>query len=463
MKKVAIVALMIIAIVGSMLGGDAKPGGIARQVAMGGSQAGTNLILNPFIMDDPSLVLVNPAYQSMYSNYGWMNIAGGSVSGLTGFSNAYGHQNAGVAFGLNDEWTLGAILSYDPSAVNAVNTLMGSSGIMQRGAQAMPGVANVWEIVVSNHMGSLDWGVGVMYGSSNTDTKSSTTAVGPPPTTTSTSSEASSSVLGFRAGVNAPFGSGNSLDVSAALRLDKATDKISPASGTTAGDYSASGTEIQITARAKFNVSSKFNFVPYGMFTTLSAEPKEDAFPTGGAVTPNKVEYSASAYAFGVGGEYHTSQFYFAGGLSWQSVAVEVKGSSTVGPTSGKNNVKYSALPVMNLGGEWWFTDWLAGRAGYYRSLGSVNVETEGTGPGGSGTTEFNLTIPNSLILIGDFPTNTDEGLITLGLGMRFGGWAMDATVSEEALRRGLGLIGGGSDNPNTFGYITASFNFAGE
>ena len=48
---------------------------------------------------------------------------------------------------------------------------------------------------------------------------------------------------------------------------------------------------------------------------------------------------------------------------------------------------------------------------------------------------------------------------MTLGLGFTFGNFALDATVSEDALRRGLGLIGS-QDNLNTFGYMTASYCF---
>jgi hypothetical protein len=39
------------------------------------------------------------------------------------------------------------------------------------------------------------------------------------------------------------------------------------------------------------------------------------------------------------------------------------------------------------------------------------------------------------------------------------GNLALGATISEEALRRGLGLVGA-QDNINTFGYINTSFNF---
>src|ERR1041385_9252664 len=264
---------------------QAKPGGIAREAAMGGSQAGTGFILNPFIMDDPALVLLNPAYQAMYKDYGWMNIAGGALTGTsTGGgpigNDGYGHQNAGVAFGLNDEWTLGGILSYDPSAVNLVSTVISGvsvpglatfpSIVQGRAAQSIPSVANVWEVLASHHMRSVDLGLGITYGWSNSDLKN--TAINP------RIAEASSSMFGLRGGANIDFADGRALDVSGALRFDKATDKIEN-SGGSAGNYSASGTEIQLTGRAKFRVSNKFNFVPYGLLATLSAEPKEEAPP----------------------------------------------------------------------------------------------------------------------------------------------------------------------------------------
>ena len=64
-----------------------------------------------------------------------------------------------------------------------------------------------------------------------------------------------------------------------------------------------------------------------------------------------------------------------------------------------------------------------------------------------------------SWLLIGGLNPGNYDGLVTLGVGLKFGNFALDATVSEEALRRGIGLIGA-SDAINTFGYMTASYNF---
>jgi hypothetical protein len=86
--------------------------------------------------------------------------------------------------------------------------------------------------------------------------------------------------------------------------------------------------------------------------------------------------------------------------------------------------------------------DWLTVRGGYYRAMATLGNKTE---VDGGATSESNVSLGNSGVsLAGYVPAANDEnGLMTLGLGLKFGGFAMDATVSEQALRRGLGLLGG--------------------
>lgn len=464
MLKQLATTLVVLAMVSGSVLADAKNGGIARQIAMGGSQAASGLVLNPFITDDPALLLLNPAYQAMYRDYAWMNIGGGTVNGLSTGDNGYGNQNAGVAFGFGRDWSFGAVLSYDPSAINIVrNAISGTGitapgwGITQRPAQAIPAVANVWEAVAAYHMGGMDLGFGFMYGHSITDSTASVSTGG------SGEAEASSNMFGFRVGGVFDLGSGSSFDVSAALRLDKATDNLTSSTGS-GGEYSATATEIQVQARGKFKMSNKVSFVPYAMFATASTEPKEDAVPLapppGIPAQTKSNKLSALAYAIGIGAEYKTPAYYFAGGISYQSARLKAEIGNY--PGSGQNQT-YTAtlvgLPVFNLGGEWWFTDWLAGRAGYYRSIANSKFKTEASDTTGSFTGESNRTFPNSFLFVGGITPATNDGLVTLGLGFRFGGFALDATVSEEALRRGLGLLGA-QDNINTFGYITTSYNF---
>ena len=82
LKRLAVLALAVFFVAGSAFA-DAKDGGIAREIAMGGGPATGNLVLNPFIFSDPSYMLVNPAYQAVYKDYVWSNIGGGTVAGLS--------------------------------------------------------------------------------------------------------------------------------------------------------------------------------------------------------------------------------------------------------------------------------------------------------------------------------------------------------------------------------------------
>ncbi len=164
------------------------------------------------------------------------------------------------------------------------------------------------------------------------------------------------------------------------------------------------------------------------------------------------------------------ASLYVAGGISWVSGQIEedYTPNQTDPKASETYTGKYTALPLINVGAEWSFLDWLVGRMGYFRYNGNVNVKQQTS----TGTDETNNTagqsafgnfIPGTMsnLILGNLNPGTWDGIVTLGVGFKFGGWAMDATVSDEALRRGLGLIGGGTDNINTFGYITASYNFS--
>lgn len=526
MKKIAIVSLLVLVMVGMALS-QAKPGGIARQVGMGGGQAGSGLILNPFIMDDPALLFLNPAYLSMYKDYFWSNISGGRLYSSSSSDNGYGQQNAGVAFSVADGFAVGTILSYDPSAINGVSMLLQSfyplfyNNYTLRTPQSIPSVNNVWELVASYHVNSLDLGLAFMYGWSNYDVDGKETDSYRYPIFTPVqhdtivsydynwTSEASASMFGIRAGAVYDLGNGSSFDVSGAIRFDEITDNRSfdPRWDTLyyswgsrySGEYSVSGTEMQFNARAKCKMSNKFNFVPYGMIGMVSVEPKEDKLPnlrqTGYEKTWSRIEtreLNSLVYALGIGGEYHTQTFYLAGGISFQSGSAEMKRNytshriETFLPSTVNNydttdvltaEFSYTAIPVFNLGCEWWLTDWLAGRIGYYRSIGSVKevyeykwVNTEsyqvGVNPPAvysdtyTGKEEYNTSLAHSNLLIGGLNPSTFDGIVTLGVGFKFGGFSLDATVSEEALRRGLGLIGS-ADALNTFGYMTASYNFA--
>ena len=453
MKKLAIILILLLIGV-SIIFSQAKPGGIARQVAMGGSFAGQGLVLNPFIMMDPALLLVNPAYQDRYKDYMWSNLAGGRVEGLNSGDNGYGHQNAGIAFGVSDAFTLGAILSFDPSAANMYTGDLSGYPQYQRAPQTIPQIENVWELIGSYKLSTMTLGLGLMYGWSNHNDKDDYTSP-----VSSEEDEMSSSMIGIRAGAIIDLNDKLSFDVAGQLRLDNATDKITrtPEVAGTGGEYKSSGTEMVFSARACYKMNNKFNFVPYAMIGFSNAEPKEEKPPTGATAAIASLKYSTLLYAFGIGGEYRTQSFYLAGGISYQHYSSESDRKEVgVDADTLKETISYTGFPVVNLGGEWWFTEWMVGRIGYFRSIGSRMVKDEYP----RRTWEHNQSYNFSSINIGELFGGNHDGIVTLGVGFKFGGFSLEATVSEDALRRGLGLIGS-YNGINTFGYMTASYNFA--
>jgi hypothetical protein len=461
-KRIACLAMALALVAGSALAG-AHPGGIARELALGGGPLapggfGPNLTINPFIYDDPTLMLLNPAYQQMYRNYAWMNIAGGAVSGFNSAAdNGYGKQFAGTNFSFGKDITIGAVLSFDPSLVNGMVSQLATFVAPFRTAQIGLHPVDVFEVTGTYDMGAVIVGAGILYGWAKND--ASNVAGLPPPSSSST--ELSASVFGFRLGAILDLGGGSAFDASGAIRLDKATDNESATNGAGApanlGNYSASGTEIQVEARLKLKMSNKVNFIPYVGFGNFSGSPKQDAPQTGIAPFTGSVNLSAMLLSVGAGMEYKISNFYFAGGVSYKTSHAKTETTPPL-PAVGTTTVTLSAteFPVLNMGVEWTLLDWLTGRMGYYRTFQSVGTKTER--PAGGSTTTTDTWNGNSNVLIGSY-SGTDNSLITLGLGLKFGNFALDGTVSDEAIRRGLGLIGG-QDNINTFGYVTASYSF---
>ncbi|MGB2958678.1 MAG: hypothetical protein WBG01_03475 [Bacteroidota bacterium] len=446
-------ALIIVAGIGLA---EAKPGGIARQLAMGGSNVRNGLAVNPFIFRDPSFILINPAYQGYYKDYVWLNVAGGSLSGFGG-QDRYGAQNAGVNFSLAKRFTIGTVLSYDPSLTNTVVTQLASFINQVQPGRAQIGLApvEVIELTGTMDMGPADIGIGLLYGRSKNQAETSG------PSLAGSNAEHSASVLGIRAGLLWNLGRGSAVDASAAVRFDNVSDNLTgtntAGAATNNGEYSASATELEIIARATLRMSQRASFVPYAAYGMVSGEPKQDAPPTGGTAFTGSQDISASVLAVGAGMEYRTEEFYFAGGLSWQTASFETKVTPPP-PATGTttSTLSVTGLPVVNMGAEWWFLEWLAGRFGYYRAFSTTTNKTEP--PTGGVTTEQSRFTGLSIVNIGNY-SGTDNSLITLGIGLQFGGFALDAMVSEDALRRGFGLVGA-SDNLNTFGYMTASYSF---
>jgi hypothetical protein len=478
-RRIAICTLLILAFDASAFA-QAQPGGIARQIAMGGAQytttAGTNTVFNPFIYQDPAWALINPAYQGWYRDYLWLNVAGGGVTGANASENTYGSQFGGFGIGFGKEWTVGAILSYDPSYANTlaraggflnqfINTarptrLVGVTGtvIGSQPAGVLPAV-EVFELISAYKVSDMSIGLALSYGWTNKDIKVDPAPAAP----TISSGEIGGRMFGVRAGAIVDLGSGNSVEGAFAFRSDKAYDRFSitgTGAPTGSSDYSATANEFQLSLRGRLRLSNKVNFIPYGVFRTVSATPKEEAILSNQTSTTYDLKRNVLTYAFGGGLDYTSKTVYLAAGVS---IAKERTRDEETNPTtvilSRTTRDGRSSFPVFNVGAELYLAEWITGRVGYYRALGNRNLVTEVSTAAGTITTDGDLSGGSSVVGISGYGPIPDNSLITLGLGIRVAGFALDATVSDEALRRGLGLIGA-SDNINTFGYLTLSFSF---
>jgi len=463
-RKVTIL-LLLLAVAATSLFAQAKPGGIARELAMGAARTDRNIAMNPFIVMDPSWLLANPAYAVKYSDYAWFNLAGGNVNGYGG-ENVYGNQFSGVNFAFGKEFVIGAILSYDASVTNNLwsplnNYVLASTRPVSNIASGIgtPLPIEVFEALAAFDLGDLEVGFGLSYGWSNQD-RSTTSA---PPTSLTSEGSLSARTLGLRAGVRFDLGGGSAFEAASALRLDKATDKMTiggTGNGTGTSEYGASATEIEATARLAMKMSKRFTLVPYGAIRIYSVSPEEAEKLVGQTATKSTYDQSNMSMSIGLGGEVKVKDFLLAGGVSFAMMSSKTETNAHVDSTSPTttSTTSISAFPVFNLGVEYAVVEWLTLRGGYYRAFANVSNKTEVEK---GGTSEQNLNLGNSGVSIGGYaPTGNDEnGLMTIGVGLKFGAFAMDACMSEQALRRGLGLIGA-SDNVNTFGYLTLSYCF---
>jgi hypothetical protein len=458
--------LLLVSILAStIVFAQAKPGGIARELAMGAARTDRNIAVNPFILMDPTWLLGNPAYLQHYGDYAWFDIAGGTVNGYGG-ENVYGNQFGGVSFAFGKQFSVGAILSYDASITNSLwsplnSYISGSTRPMTNPAASIgtPRNIEVFEVLAATSLDNLEVGAGISYGWSNQDF----TSTSAPPTPITSDGSLGARTFGIRAGLKMDLGSGSMFEGAVAARMDKATDKFTnggTGNGTGTSEYGASATELEANARLGLKMSKRFTLVPYFALRTFSVEPKEAGRLVGQAETKYSYKESILSMSFGLGGEVKVKEMYLAGGVSFALMRDKTEtntNATTTSPTT-TSTLSISAFPVFNLGVEYPVLDWLTLRGGYYRALATVTSKSEvSTG----GSSERSQSLGNSSVIYGGFSSigSDENGLMTLGLGLKFGGFALDATVSEQALRRGLGVIGA-SDNINTFGYCTLSYCF---
>jgi hypothetical protein len=222
--------------------------------------------------------------------------------------------------------------------------------------------------------------------------------------------------------------------LSSKFKFDAAFSVVLPSvayepDGAGAFKIEASNTDIFVNARGFWSLSNKVTLVPTVGFLTSSGTAKN------GAQSFDLPSWMG--FLVGVGLHYQVGDLLIAGGPSFMYESETIASTDT----SPEEINSRTTFPGWNLGAEWYFTDWLVGRLGYVASTFSGTYQSAASQ---ASVNEFKQ-------------TGFGEGDVRLGVGFRFGGFNLDATVNDDALRQGFNLVGGGVAS---FAYLSASYAF---
>jgi hypothetical protein len=388
-------------------GKDIRYGGYARLSAMGD---------NPYIVD-PDNMKLNPAYSSIYSNFIWGDIGSSNENPAGGYG-----QFAGINYGFNRYFTLGILLTRNDFMPSYSIGSLDSRGLVNQinsnvtGAAIVP-LDNNFEVLASLQAGNYVFGLALAYAATKNDYKPAT----------GTGDKNSASQFGANLGIMGSISSNFKFDAAVSIILPSATYEP----GTTGADkIDASNTDLLVNARAFWRLSNKISLVPNVGFYNSSGTVKVGA---------NSSDLSSlMGILVGVGIHYQFGDILIAGGPSFLYQTETEKSVANVSPEIDNSTTTF---PGWNLGFEWYLTDWLIGRMGYVASTFSETMQQA---------------VSATTVDEQDF-TNFDRGDVRLGVGFRFGGFTLDATVNDQVLREGFNLVGGGTPS---FAYLSSSFAF---
>lgn len=383
---------------------DIRYGGYARLYSMGS---------NPFVVD-PDNIKFNPAYTSTYSNFVW-----GDIGADNGYADEGVGQFFGVNYGVSKELTLGLLLTRNDfgssstiggldrgGLVGIVNNIVYSNAVVS--------LNNNLELLGSYKSGNYTFGLGVAYASSSKEFT---------PDSGNAGTTGSASQFGVNLGLMGK--------VSPTFEFDFAVSMVLPSSSYESQNLNVDASNMYLGANARgiLELSKKFSLVPTVDFYMGSGSVDID--------TASNDLPSIMGFGVGLGLQYKVENLLLVGGPSFFYDS-ETESST---PTSPEITNSSLTFPAWNFGAEWTFTDWLTGRLGYVARTFSSTSESAAS---------LNTVNKNS-------ETGYNNGDFRLGVGLRFGGFNLDATVNDDVLRHGFNLIGGGV---RTFAYLSASYAF---
>ncbi len=408
-KNVAII-LLLLTITLSAQNEIKKTGGVARLKSMGD---------NSFIID-PTNMLTNPAYGAYYDNFVWGDI--GSTSNL-GSDDGVG-QFIGTSIRLNKSFTIGVMLSKSDHAYSRYNIMsIVTEDINQYMPNDVPSPQNNTELFGTYKMDNTVLGFGLSYSGSGV--------------------EQDYKGIDYKKEERAAHQFG--LNLGLLTKLSESIDLEASAMFLAAGNMNdldslrleGSQTILSIDARAFIKITDRVNFIPTLGFYTISGDIEYTKKPAVGEYN-NFDAPSITNFRLGIGFDYSYSNLLFVGGPSIEfggyNFEIIEEGTKTTSDLS-----ETSIIWVLGL--EWSATSWLTGRIGYKDETNYISYESK------------HGNYSSKLDGIGFMSTNG----FTLGIGLKFDKFSLDATVNEDMIRQGLRMIGG---DFNTFGYVSLSYAF---
>ncbi|NTW99113.1 MAG: hypothetical protein HGB35_04140 [Geobacteraceae bacterium] len=431
-------------------------GGFAREQALGGTESVNGVYdFNPFLKND-AYMLVNPAYVNIYKNYVWGNFDDTQ-------SGPYSRTFAGANFAIDavDGLTLGLLVNTkDAEAVTYSNLIDAGfrsaiSGVSGASHSNFPIINNTLSFLAGYQINpNLGVGVQVYLGSASNKTETPFS-----PTATMTM-ESKISVFGVDLGGVYDNNSGLKVDLAGKLRFNSASDKAEITNLVNSETKLDGGTEIEINGRAFIELSQKVDLVPVAQFYHLNWKPSISPSATDPVNRPYQgYESTWNAFAIGAGLNVNLNKALIVGGVRFAQYTDEVK-ITNVSRTPGvdaTNKYTTTALPIINLGVEYYALDWLTLRLGYGKAIYNYEQKVENSSASSSATT--------TITSRGNVYGNADNGdNVTAGVGFHFGSFNMDVALSNTFLTSGPYILSGNdgwdSGNGKLFALFSANYSW---
>ncbi len=411
--KNVVMVLLLLTITLSAQNEIKKTGGVARLKSMGE---------NTFMLD-PTNILINPAYGAYYDNFIWGDIG---LTGSEGSSDGIG-QYLGSSIRLNDDFSIGLLLSNSDHTYGDVSIMsVDPFNFGNKISPNTPTPQNNTELFGTYKMKNTILGLGMSYSVSGVDQKQE--SIEPPRTLKQNRNYRQ---FGLDLGFITNLSDGIKLDASVmflAVGSTYETDSLC---------IEGSQSIFKINSRAFIKLNDKINFIPMVGFYATDGSFEYTKKPQIG--TYENFDVPSNTYLnLGIGFDYVNSDLYIVGGpsISFDWVKYESKNSG-INTKLDQTNISLT----WKIGLEWLATNWLTGRLGYRQK-----------------TTDVSKNYINGNIISESNETyfEASDGF-TLGIGLKFDNFSLDATINEDMIRQGLRMIGG---DYNTLGYVSLSYAF---